>query len=226
MPRRAVSSWPRQVHPHHRQVPMRREALEAVLLLPPERLLIGEQPLELGVGERLVRRRRVLPYDRDTIVPAAVLSRVKARRLRGHLLRVAELDLAFQYREMILLEESDELVRVAPADLVVVLHHERLGRAGRWRLGHAGCRRRHEQRENRITQHVCLLVQSRLRPSVASACPNRACGPWPPWARSPRGSSPGSGCGGSNRGGTPRPGKTPRAALPPSRSEPATTFRA
>src|SRR5205823_263508 len=136
-PHRAAASRPGEIDADQRQVPMRREDLEAPLLLAPEGVLVGEQALELGFGERFVRRGGVLPHDRDAIVPAAVFGAVKTRRFRADLLRVTQLDLPLQHREMVLLEESDELVGIAPADLVVVLHHERLARSRRRRLGDA-----------------------------------------------------------------------------------------
>src|SRR5207248_9181846 len=114
-PRRAAVSRPGEIDADHRQVPMRREDLEAPLLLAPEGVLVGEQALELRFGERFVRRGGVLPHDRDAIVPAAVFGAVKTRRFRADLLRVTQLDLPLQHREMVLLEESDELVGIAPA---------------------------------------------------------------------------------------------------------------
>src|SRR5438067_104903 len=224
--RRAGASRPGEIDADHRQVPVRREDLEAPLLLAPERVLVGEQTFELRVGKRFVRRRRVLPHDRHAIVPAAVLGAVKAWCLRGDLLRVAELDLALQDRKMVLLEQPDELVGETPANLVVVLHHERLRRARRRRpLGDARCRCRQQQAEDPATQQLCLLIGRRLTPSAASACPDRAFAPSPPWAQSPRCSSPDWGCDGSSRGGTPPPGRTPRAARARSRSDRPTPCR-
>src|SRR6266851_135885 len=121
---------------------MRRQDLEAALLLALKRLLVREEPPELCFRERLVRRRRVLPYDRDAIIPAAVFRAVEPRRLRSDPLDVSQLDLPLQYGEVVLLEEPDELVGKAPAGLVVILHHERLTRSRRRRLGgpHRRCR--------------------------------------------------------------------------------------
>src|SRR4029077_10780044 len=114
---------------------MRRENLETSLLLALKRVLVREEPPELCLWERLVRRRRVLPYDRDAIVPAAVLRAVEARGLRGDPLDVPQLDLPLQHGEVVLLEEPDELVGKAPARLVVILHHDRLARSRPRRLG-------------------------------------------------------------------------------------------
>src|SRR3989442_13071588 len=89
---------------------MRREDREAALLLAPKRVLVRKQTFQLRLGERLVRRRRVLPHDRDAIVPAAVFRAVEPRRLRSDPLDVPQLDLPLQYGEVVLLEEPDELV--------------------------------------------------------------------------------------------------------------------
>src|SRR5881397_2293156 len=108
-----------------------------MLLFAPEGVLVGKQAAQLRLGERLVWRRGVLPHDRHAIVPAAVLGAVKPGRLRGDLLRLSQLDLALQDWIVVLLEEPDEFIGVAPADLVVVLHDERLTRAGGRRLRRA-----------------------------------------------------------------------------------------
>src|SRR5256886_9393648 len=71
--RQAAALRPRQIHADHGQVPMRREDLEAPLLLAPKRVLVGKQTFQLRLGERLVRRRGGLPHDRDAIIPAAFL---------------------------------------------------------------------------------------------------------------------------------------------------------
>src|SRR4029077_17101568 len=123
---------------------MRRENLETSLLLALKRVLVREEPPELCLWERLVRRRRVLPYDRDAIVPTAVFRAVEARGLRGDPLDVPQLDLPLQHGEVVLFEEPDELVGKAPACLVVILHHERLARSRRRRLGSPRRRQRDE----------------------------------------------------------------------------------
>src|SRR5690349_3933499 len=89
----ASASRSRQVDRDDREVPVRREDLETVLLLASKRVLVGKEPPELGFRERLVRRGGVLPHDGDAIVPAAVFGGVKPRCFRGDLLRVSQLDL-------------------------------------------------------------------------------------------------------------------------------------
>src|SRR3989442_6510746 len=71
--RQAAALRPCQIHADHGQVPMRREDLEAPLLLAPKRVLIGKQTFQLRLGERLVRRRRALSHDRDAIISAGLL---------------------------------------------------------------------------------------------------------------------------------------------------------
>src|SRR5439155_15677044 len=115
--RQAAALRPRQIHADHGQVPMCCEDLEAPLLLAPKRVLVGKQTFQLRLGERLVRRRGVLPHDRDAIIPAAILGPVEPGRLRGDPLDVPQLDLPTQHREVVLLEEPDELVGEAPAGL-------------------------------------------------------------------------------------------------------------
>src|SRR5207244_1681751 len=116
--RQAAALRPRQIHADHGQVPVRREDLEAPLLLAPKGVLVGKQTFQLRLGKRLVRRRGVLPHDRDAIIPAAILGPVEPGRLRGDPLDVPQLDLSLQHREVVLLEEPDELVGEAPAGLV------------------------------------------------------------------------------------------------------------
>src|SRR5207245_5198583 len=103
--RQAAALRPRQIHADHGQVPMRREDLEAALLLAPKRVLVRKETFQLRLGERLVRRRRVLPHDRDAIVPASVLRAVEPRGLRRDPLDVPQLDFPLQYGEVVLLEE-------------------------------------------------------------------------------------------------------------------------
>src|SRR5439155_78888 len=106
------------------------DPLNLVGIVTPKRVLVGKKTFQLSLGERLVRRRGILPHDRDAIVPAAVFRAVEPRRLGGDPLDMPQRDLALQYREVVLLEEPDELVGEAPAGLVVVLDHERLTRSG------------------------------------------------------------------------------------------------
>src|SRR5438034_8330048 len=108
--RQATALRPCQIHADHGQVPMRREDLEAPLLLAPNRVLVGEQTFQFRLGELLVRRRGVLPHDRAAIIPAAFLGPVSPGRLRGDSLDVPQLDLSLQHREVVLLKEPDELV--------------------------------------------------------------------------------------------------------------------
>src|SRR2546426_12111968 len=133
---------------------MRREDLEAALLLAPKRILVRKETFQLRLGERLVRRRRVLPHDRDAIVPAAVLRAVEPRGLGRDPLDVPQLDFPLQYGEVVLLEEADELVGKAPARLVVILHHERLTRSRRRCPGGRHRRCGEEDREYEPTHPV------------------------------------------------------------------------
>src|SRR5437879_9647327 len=50
--RQAAALRPRQIHADHGQVPMRREDLEAPLLLAPKRVLVGKQTFQLRLGNR------------------------------------------------------------------------------------------------------------------------------------------------------------------------------
>src|SRR5207245_1280926 len=81
----------RQIHRDNRQIPVRFENLEAPLLFALKRVLIRKQFLQLGVGKRFVQHRRVLPDERDPVVPAPIFGRVKARRLHGDLENVSQL---------------------------------------------------------------------------------------------------------------------------------------
>src|SRR5256885_9806973 len=81
--RQAAALRPRQIHADHGQVPMRREDLEAPLLLAPKRVLVGKQTFQLRLGERLVRPPGVPPHDPDALITAAILRPAESGRLRG-----------------------------------------------------------------------------------------------------------------------------------------------
>src|SRR5881296_149995 len=160
-------SRPRQIHGDHGDVPVPGEDLEASLLFAPERVLVGEEALELRLGERLVRRRGVLPYERDATIPAAILGAVEPGRLRRDGLDVPQLHLALQHGVMVLLEQAEELLGVAPAELIVVLDHERLGRAGGWSLRPRHRGRRDQGRDDRPMLHASLPFLWRInRPNA------------------------------------------------------------
>src|SRR5262249_47796563 len=103
-------------------VPMGFEDFEAALFLLFVGVLVGKELLQqgavVGIG---VRGGGVLEDDRGAVVPSAVFRGVIARRVGEHLEDAAHLDLFLQHGIVILLEEQDELVGVAPLGLVVVL---------------------------------------------------------------------------------------------------------
>src|SRR3989442_7202769 len=78
--RQATALRPSQIHADHGQVPVRREDLEAPLLLAPKRVLVGKQTFQLRLGERLVRRRGGLPPEPDPIIPPPPLGAVEPGR--------------------------------------------------------------------------------------------------------------------------------------------------
>src|SRR5207249_12129363 len=119
--------------------------------------LVGVRAPPLRRGDSFVRCGRALPDDGGAIAPATLLRRVEPGCCRRALLVASQFHLTLQDRVVVLLEESDELVGVAPPGLVVVLHYERLARSGWRRLRRARDRRREEHREHRPARHGSLL---------------------------------------------------------------------
>src|ERR1700758_3788249 len=121
-----------------RQVPVRLEDREAPLLLTIVGIFIGKELFLEGVFvEGLVRDRGVFKDDGDAVVPAAVFGRVIAGLIHPHLHHAPHFYFFFQERIVILLEELEKFVGVAPPRFVVVLDDERLF-AGGSRLGMGG----------------------------------------------------------------------------------------
>ena len=116
------------VHVVDGHVPVSQEDLEPALFLALEGLLVGEKflldrLLHAGRGEG---RFQVLENDGDLVVPAAVLGGMIARSHGRDSKHPAGLDLLAQHGEMILLEEPEKLVGMAPFRLVVILDDEGL----------------------------------------------------------------------------------------------------
>src|SRR5882672_8926272 len=87
--------------------------------------------------------RGVLVNNRHPIIPAPIFRGVINRRHYGNAQHASKLDLFLQHRVMILPKERQELVRVTPLRLVVVLNDKRLFR------GHALRRRTVSQSQNK-----------------------------------------------------------------------------
>src|SRR5216683_2926004 len=96
-------------------VPVGVEDFEAALLLFLVGVLVGEKLLEEGRGvEIVVGDLGVLEDDGGAEIPAAVFGGVIARHLREDFENAAQLDFLFQDGIMILLEQSNEFLGVAP----------------------------------------------------------------------------------------------------------------
>src|SRR6266705_4934729 len=116
-----------EVHVLDGQVPVRVENLETPLLFLLVRFLIRIELLDQrGAVEIVVGNRSVLEDDGHPVIPAAVFRRVIARRGHAYLQHAAQLDLFFQNRIMVFLEERQEFFGVTPFRLVVVFNRERL----------------------------------------------------------------------------------------------------
>ncbi len=104
---------------------MRLQYLEPSLLFALVRRLIREQLFEQrGAIEIVVGDGSILEYDRDAIVPAAVLGCMIARRGCRDLQYSAKLHLFLQQGIVVLLEERDKFIGISPLRLVVVLRDE------------------------------------------------------------------------------------------------------
>jgi len=98
--------------------------LEPPLLFALERLLIGEQLLGDRFGVKAVLGDpHILPHNRNPIVPASVLRSVEVRANCRNLQDTSKLLFLFEHREVVLLEQPDELIRIPPPRFVVVLNH-------------------------------------------------------------------------------------------------------
>ena len=108
---------------------MRLQYLEPSLLFLFICRLVGEQLFEQGSAIKIVvSDGRILEYDRDAIVPAAILGRMITRSGCSDLQDSAKLYLLLQQGIVVLLEERDEFVGISPFRLVVVLRDEWLVR--------------------------------------------------------------------------------------------------
>src|SRR5262249_53674420 len=88
-------------------------------------LLVGEQLLEERWRvEVVVCNLRVLEDDRGAVVPTAVFGGMVARCGCENLQDAAHFNLFLEDGIVVLFEQGDELVRVSPFRLVVVLHHK------------------------------------------------------------------------------------------------------
>src|SRR5207247_641070 len=106
-------------------LPVSKPNLEPPLLLAFEGLLIGIELFDDWLFARLVRcGGHVLEDDCDAVIPSPVFGRVISRLHSGHAEYSPGLNLFLEYRKVILLEQPDELIGVAPLGLVVVLGDE------------------------------------------------------------------------------------------------------
>src|SRR5215472_9389348 len=142
-----------QFHCLDRQVPMRIQDLKAPLLFPFVGFLIRPELLLDGcLVESFVGHGRVPEDNGHTIVPAPVFGGVVAGLVHPDFQHPSHLDFFPQQRIVVLLEQSQELVRMSPPGLVVILDDERLIRSATEVLGgeHG---RRNEQHRERSTPH-------------------------------------------------------------------------
>src|SRR5512140_2593856 len=104
-------------------IPVPKEYLKPPLLLCLECLLVREERLcERRFVKSIVGHLHILENDGYAVVPSSILRRVEAGLHGAYLENSAKLDLFLQYREVVLLEQLNELVSVPPTDLIIILH--------------------------------------------------------------------------------------------------------
>src|ERR1700722_3042065 len=114
-----------EVHCLNRQIPVRVENLEAALLLALKRILVRiHLLLQRGLIEWFISHGSILEDNGHAEIPAAVFSGVVPWLVHPNLGDAPHLGFFFQNRIVVLLEQLQKLVGMAPLRFVVVLDYE------------------------------------------------------------------------------------------------------
>src|SRR5271157_3937777 len=110
---------------------MRKQDFKAPLLFLGVGFLVGKELLLDGIVIKgIIGNSGVFENNRDPIVPAAIFGAMVTRRVHRHLQHATHFHLFLEQWIVILLEEPQEFVGVAPFGLVVILDNEGFIRGG------------------------------------------------------------------------------------------------